>query len=124
MPVSEPPPAAEPEPLRWLIVDSQGTGKEEYWDGRAVREVFERLEQTPVITYYAGEQDVLISRLLARAETPDILTVPAGGALREKVLGSGNVWNIQELSEELYGLYRDGQGAHAAAGVSAGHALF
>ncbi len=102
VPVSEPPPAAEPEPLRWLIVDSQGTGKEEYWDGRAVREVFERLEQTPVITYYAGEQDVLISRLLARAETPDILTVPAGGALREKVLGSGNVWNIQELSEELY----------------------
>lgn len=27
--------------------------------------------------------------------------MPAGGALRSKIIGSGRVWNIQELSETL-----------------------
>ena len=39
--------------------------------------------------------------MLALDELPDLLTVPAGGALRSKIIGSGRVWNIQELSETL-----------------------
>ena len=90
--------------LEWMIVDGQMSHMQQDWNGRAVEAVFRTLDARPSITYsvYSEKQEKQVSRLLALNELPDILTVPAGGSLREKILGSGHVWNIQELSPALY----------------------
>ena len=87
--------------LTWTIVDEAGGVGRGDFTGKAVTAVFSALDTPPVITYLTGDQSLLVSRMLALDELPDLLTVPAGGALRSKIIGSGRVWNIRELSETL-----------------------
>ena len=87
--------------LTWTIVDEAGGVGRGDFTGKAVTAVLSALDTPPVITYLTGDQSLLVSRMLALDELPDLLTVPAGGALRSKIIGSGRVWNIQELSETL-----------------------
>ena len=87
--------------LTWTIVDEAGGVGRGDFTGKAVTAVLSALDTPPVITYLTGDQSLLVSRMLALDELPDLLTVPAGGALRSKIIGSGRVWNIRELSETL-----------------------
>ena len=78
--------------LTWTIVDEAGGVGRGDFTGKAVTAVFSALDTPPVITYLTGDQSLLVSRMLALDELPDLLTVPAGGALRSKIIGSGRRW--------------------------------
>lgn len=91
----------EPKTLQWSIIDDY-TGKRSGWNGKAMDQVFDSLPQKPDITLYTGDQEQQVSYLLAHDQLPDLITVPTGGSLAEKLRGSGHWYGIRELSEELY----------------------
>lgn len=105
------------EALQWVIVDPHPGANRGELTGTAVTAVLGSLAERPVITYYTGDQDIRVSRMLAEDTLPDLLTVPARGALRSKLIGSGRVWRIRELSPAVYdAIPADVRAAYAGAG--------
>ncbi len=101
-------PAAEPSPAKesrtWLIADDRPADDSAGLGGRAAEAVLRTVSDLPQIDIRTVSEDTerLIARLLAAEQLPDLLTVPARSLLREKILGSGSVWAIDELSAELF----------------------
>jgi len=96
------PPKPEPKKIRWMIFDDSSGGSQSQLNGAVINGVFEALPVQPEIEYYTDNQDVAVSRMLSLRKMPGLITVPAGSALRQKVLASGDNWNIKTLSEELW----------------------
>ena len=101
-PVAEPSPAKESR--TWLIADDRPADDSAGLGGRAAEAVLRTVSDLPQIDIRTVSEDTerLIARLLAAEQLPDLLTVPARSLLREKILGSGSVWAIDELSAELF----------------------
>ena len=101
-------PAPGPSPAKesrtWLIADGRPADDSAGIGGRAAEAVLRTASDLPQIGIRTVSEDTerLVARLLAADRLPDLLTVPARSLLREKILGSGSVWPIDELSAELF----------------------
>lgn len=88
------------DPIRWTILND-GDGRADL-SGRANTTVFSQLSVRPDIQFCTEDWNVAVSRMLVENSLPELITVPTGGALEQKLLNSGKVWDIKELSEALY----------------------
>lgn len=95
VPVSEPDTA-----IRWMIMND-GDGRSQLV-GRANTTVFSSLHIRPEIEFCETDWNVTLSRMLVEDSLPELITVPSGGALEQKLVNSGKVWDIRELSPTLY----------------------
>ena len=95
----KPQPAKATSKIKWIIM-SNGEGSENI-SGRACDEVFSRFADRISIEFCDDDYNILLSEMLVAGKLPELVTLPLGGELERKIIGSGELWMINDISQEL-----------------------